>query len=149
MAMLAGYLRATDKNERARAPGRVMDRTRDGLLTRSSRTGQQQRRGHRGLTFDGIAQCPDRAAFAEQRALDAAARFVQERLRHAQLAFERRGPFRNPSLERCVGLLQRLRSEPSLLVQSSIVDRTRNLVGDDRHEVSLMLTERARHRTLN
>ena len=149
VSILRVYLGATDKDERARAPGRVVHRARDGFLARPGRTCQKKRLGRCGLTCDGIAQCPDDGAVAEQGPFDAIACFVQERLRDAQFAFERRGSLRNPSLERRVGLLQRGSSESSLFVQPRIVDRTRNLVGDDRHEVALMLAKRARHGTFD
>ena len=70
-------------------------------------------------------------------------------MRDAQLAFERRRSLRHPRLERQVCLLQCGGINPSLFVQSRVVDRTRNLVGDYRHEVALMLAKRAPHRTLD
>ena len=126
-----------------------MHRARDGFLARPRGTRQKKRPGRCGLTCDGIAQPPDGGAVAEQGPLHAIAGFAQERLRDAQFAFERRSSLRNPSLERHVGLLQRVSSESSLFVQPCIVDRTRNLVGDYRHEVALMLAKRAWHRTFD
>ena len=114
-------------------------------LPAPGRTDQQQRLGRRGLPCDGIAQRADRGALAEQRALDAAARFAEELLGDAQLALERRRPLRDARFERRVGLLQRLGGAPSLLVEPRVVDRARDLVGDDRHQAALVLAERARH----
>ena len=126
-----------------------MQRVRHRFLARAGRTGQQQRLGARRLSRDRVAQRANRRALADQRTVHAAARMAQEIFGDAQLALERRRPFRDARFERRIGGLQRLRGAPPLVVELRVADRAGDLVRDDRHQAAIVLVECLPHRALD
>ena len=126
-----------------------MHRMGDGFFSGSGRTSQEQRLGAHRLAGDRLAELANRRALAEQRTVDAAARLAQKFLGNAQLALERRRSLRDPRLERRVRRLQRVGGAPPFLVEPRVVNRARDLVGDDQEQAATMLAERALHGALD
>ena len=118
-------------------------------LPAAGRTDQQQRLGARRLPRDRVAKGANRRALADERAVHAAARLVQEIFGDAQLALERRRPFRDARFERRIGRLQRLGGAPPLVVELRVADRAGDLVRDDRHQAAIVLVECLPHRALD
>jgi hypothetical protein len=66
---------------------------------------------------------------------------MQEILGDAQLALERRRPFRDPRFERGIGGLQRFGGPPPLVVELRITDRAGDLIRDNRHQTAIVRVE--------
>ena len=142
-------LRAAHEDERAFSTRAEMQRVRDGVSSRAGRPDEEQRLAARRFPCDRVAQSADRRALPDERAVHAAARLVQEIFRDAQLALERRRPFRDPRFERRIGGLQRLRRAPALVVELCVPDRAGDLIGDDRHQAAIVRIECLPNRALD
>ena len=103
----------------------------------------------RGLLPHGASQRLHRSTVANQRTVNPAASIFQKILRHPQLAFQRCGSLRDPHLERGIHLLQLVGGLAALFIEPSVVDRTGDMLGDDRDQRPLMFAERASDRRLD
>ena len=146
---LGVQLGAANEDERARALGGAMYGVSRRLLSCPGRPHQEQGIGPPCRVSDGISEGADGNTVAEQRALDAAAGAAEQLLGDAQLTLERCRPLRDARFERRVRRLQGLGRALLLLVEARVVDRARDLVGDNRDESAIVLAEGVPHRALD